>query len=446
MYNTKVATIYNDDKKITIWSLAFPLLIQMLLSNLINTTGVTVLAGYSAAFVTATSISSQILIIPRTVLDSIITGTVILSSVSLGKKDKNDAASICGCGLISIFALSIIVGGIMGIFPEQFVAMMNLKDNTASITAEYLRWYAPIGLPIEIMVAAFQKLHICNGNSKIIPFSSITTALFNVGLSYLVLYVVKLPVSDITALAFKTCFAWSIGLLIVVIAFVKIKCPLKLAFNFKIAYKIAKIGLPAGMCLISYNFSNTITTSFLGDLGETTINTKVFINNIVGYVPLIIYAIAQANAIIMGRHRGAGRFADMKILFRQNILLGVTVNGTLSIICFIFQKPLLSIFTSDTQILKLATIIMLLDIPLEIFRSINHFSQNSLNPNGDIKATLIISVVGAWTFSVLLGYILCVVAGLGLVGLWIGFASNEAFNAIMSLFRWRSNKWQKTRI
>ena len=446
MYNLKVATIQTENKQVNIWSLALPLLIQSLLSNLINTTGITVLTGYSEAFVTATTISGQILLIPRTILDSIITGTVILSSVSFGKKDRKSAAAISGCGIFLVLALSVISGVVMGIFAKQEVALMNLKGPTADLTAQYLRWYAPIGLPIELMVATFQKLLICNGNSKIIPVSSITTALLNVSLSYLVLYVIELPFSKITALALRTGIAWSIGLIIVITAFIKLKCPVKLSFNFKTAFKIVKIGLPAGMCLISYNFSNTITTSFLGNLGETAINTKVFINTIVGYVPIIIYAVAQANAIIMGRHRGAGRFEDMKILFRQNIWLGVMVNGTLSVLCFIFQRPLLSILTTNEKVLSMAVIIMAIDIPLQTFRSINHFSQNSLNPNGDIKATLIISTISVWTCSVFLGYTLCVVAGLGLVGLWIGFASSEAVSAILSLLRWRSNKWQKTKI
>lgn len=446
MYNNKVATIYNGDKKITIWSLALPLFIQTILSNLINTTGVTVLSGYSELFVTATSISNQILIIPRTVLDSLITGMVILSSISLGRKDRSSAASICGCGIISILSLSALTGIIIGVFAEPFVGLMNLKGETARLSTEYLRHLSPIGLPLQMMVSTFQKLLICNGNSKIIPISSITTGAFNVGLSYIVLYVIKLPMSDIHALALKTNIAWCIGLMIVILAFFKLECPFKIDFNFKILFKIAKIGIPAGMCLISYNISSTITTSFLADLGDTAVNTKIYINNIVGYVPLIIYSLAQANAIIMGRHRGAGKFNDMKTLYKQNVLLGVTVNGTLSLICFLLQKPLILIFTNDKQILAMASIIMLIDIPLQIFRSINHISENSLNPNGDIKATLIISVIGAWTFSVLLGYILCVSFGLGLIGLWIGSACNEIFNATAYLFRWRSNKWQKTKI
>lgn len=446
MYNSEVSTIYEGNAKITIWSLALPLLIQSLLSNLIGTTGITVLSGYSEVFVTATAVAGQISAMPHTVLESLITGTVILSSVALGRRDKKTAASICGCGLVTVLILSVIAGYVMSIFADEFVSMMNLRGNTAQICRDYLVITAAIGFPIQMLFITFQKLLICNGHSKSIPISSITAGVLNAVLRYVVLYSIELPINDITALAIATIIAWCAGIAISVVAFIKNKCPLKLNFKFKTAFDVIRIGLPAGMCLISYNFSNTITTSFLADMGDTSINARIYINNIVAYVHLFFWAIASANAVIMGRHRGAERFSDMKVLFRQNLWLAIGINGSLSVLCFLLNKPLLSIFTTDKEILALAAVVMLVDIPLEIARGINHLAENSLNPNGDVKITLITSVISAWTFSVLLGYILCTKLGFGLVGLWIGFLFNESFKAVVYLIRWNSDKWKSTAI
>ena len=446
LYNSKVATVIDGDKKITILSLAFPLLIQIILSNLINTAGITVLSSYSEIYVTATSVADQIIAIPRLVLESLVSGTVILSSISFGKNDRKTAASICGCGVITVFVLSIIVGIAMAAFAEPLTDIMNLKGETAKLCHDYLFLAALTVMPGQLMFGAFQKLLICNGHSEIIPISSISAGALNVLLSYVVLNVIDLPIGDMYALAIKTAFAWLIGVVIVVAAFVIVKCPLKLSFDLGTACRIAKIGIPAGMSLISFSFSGTVTTGFLADMGDSIVNTKVYINNIVTYVSIIFYSISLANAVIMGRHRGAGRFEDMKILFKQNLILALAINGTLSVICYLLREPLLRIFTSDSQVLSLAGIIMLIDIPIELARGINHLAENSLNPNGDVKTTLAVSVAAAWVFSVLLGYLLCVTAGLGLVGLWIGFLCNEAFKATVYLLRWRSGKWTKTAV
>lgn len=83
---------------------------------------------------------------------------------------------------------------------------------------------------------------------------------------------------------------------------------------------------------------------------------------------------------------------------------------------------------------------------LEIGRGFNHIAEGSLSANGDVRTILIISVVSCWLCSVFFGYLLCVKAGLGLTGLWIGFAADEFFKVLFYLLRWRSGKWQKMKI
>ena len=447
MFNNKITTIVENNKKITLWSLALPLLIQTLLSRLINTIGIVILSGYSEPLLTATSVSNQVINLPFTIIESLITGTVILASVELGRNNKTSAASIFGCGTIVSFVLSVLVGAIVALFAKEFTASMNLIGTTAKLCQDYLFLEALIILPIRILFTTFQKYLICNGYSKIVPISSVTTGCINAGLAYILLYAIK-PPSDfvIEGLALKTAFAWSIGLLICIIAFLRTKVPFKLNFNFSTAFNIIKIGLPAGMCFISYNFANTITTSFLGSIGEFAIDAKIYINNIVEYVPLVFWAIASANSVIMGRLRGMGKFDDMKILFKQNLKLAIIINGSLSLLCFIFRLPLLSLFTDTPEVLALSSAILIIDIPLEIARGINHLSEHSLNPNGDVKTTLVTSVISTWLFSVLTCYILCVPMNLGLVGLWIGFLCNESSKAIIYVLRWRSEKWKNTKI
>ena len=47
-----------------------------------------------------------------------------------------------------------------------------------------------------------------------------------------------------------------------------------------------------------------------------------------------------------------------------------------------------------------------------------------------------------WTFGVGLAYILGVKLNLGLVGVWISFAIDEWFRAILVLIRWKTGKWK----
>lgn len=48
-----------------------------------------------------------------------------------------------------------------------------------------------------------------------------------------------------------------------------------------------------------------------------------------------------------------------------------------------------------------------------------------------------------WGVAVVLSYILGVVFGLGLIGVWIAFIADEWLRGLLMLKRWKSKKWTK---
>jgi len=238
----------------------------------------------------------------------------------------------------------------------------------------------------------------------------------------------------------------TISLLLTIIVYVRNNCAFNFKFSFKDALKIFKLGIPGGMALLMYTLAQTITTSFVADMGVDVINTKIYIGSIISYVPMLGYAISQANSVFMGRFRGAGDFDSIKVLYKQNTILAISINVVLSVIVLIFHKYLISIFTDNADIINATSLIFLLDIFVEIPRAVNNISENSLNPNGDVKTTFIISTISCWLGSVVFSYVLCVLFKMGLVGIWVAFIADETIKAVVYLIRWKSDKWQKTKI
>ena len=203
------------------------------------------------------------------------------------------------------------------------------------------------------------------------------------------------------------------------------------------------LGIPGGMCQLSFVLSQAVTTSFTVVLGESIVNTKVYIYNIVTYTSRISLALGKATGILMGRYRGRGQLDTIKQLFRQNVLFAAVCNTSLSALAFFFCKPLISLFSDSADIIALAIPIMLVDIFVELCRGINHISESSLNANGDVRATFLISVFSTWMFGVLLSYLLGITLGMGLVGIWVAFAADEAFRAVSYLARWKRGLWKE---
>ena len=146
--------------------------------------------------------------------------------------------------------------------------------------------------------------------------------------------------------------------------------------------------------------------------------------------------------VFMGRYKGSGDTEKSNITHRQNRALGFACNLALSLLVLIFHRPLMMLFTSDTDIINASGIIFLIDIFVQLPRAINNISESSLSANGDVKITFLTSTLSCWLGSVALSYLLCVVFNMGLVGLWIAFAADETIKSIIYIFRWRSGKWK----
>ena len=66
----------------------------------------------------------------------------------------------------------------------------------------------------------------------------------------------------------------------------------------------------------------------------------------------------------------------------------------------------------------------------------------SLRGAGDVYFPTACAIFSNWAISVLGSFLLAVVAGWGLYGLWTALAADEIVRAILMMLRWKSGKWK----
>jgi len=122
---------------------------------------------------------------------------------------------------------------------------------------------------------------------------------------------------------------------------------------------------------------------------------------------------------------------------------GVISSTVGSALLFIFTRPVMELFTSNTEIIEMARILFGLGILLEAGRAFNViFIMGALRATGDVKYPVYIGIIFQWSIGVFLGFIFGIVFGWGLVGLMVAALLDEWVRGIIMLFRWRSRKWQ----
>ena len=438
-------TVYDGSKKITLISLIIPLLMQRIFTQFYGTANVILLSGYSETAVSASSVANQVLDISIVLLMMITTGTVIHSSIEIGANNTHKAGSFAGTGSVSVFAAGCVLAVINFFAAEPLLYAMNLRGETLRLACQYFRVRA-IFLPLSGMLDFFNQLLICNGFSKYTLTVGISSNLLNFLFSFLALYSGLSIMSPISQVALAAGLAQTFGIALAVVLFKHKKCPYSFEFVPNKLFKILKLGVPGAMVSLMFRIAQTITTSFVAMMGDNIINTKVFIGNVIAYVPILGSAISSANMVFMGRFKGAGELDKADICHRQNRAIAVFSNTLLSLLVFVFHRPLMMMFTSNEEIISAAGIIFALDLFVEIPRAINNISEGSLCANGDVKTTFFTSTLSCWLGSVALSYILCVVFNMGLVGLWIAFIADEGIKSLIYIFRWRSGRWKNINV
>lgn len=445
-YDKSISTVYENGKRITLIGLTIPLLLEGIFGLLYGTVNTVILSGYSDMAVSATGVAQSIVSLTNTVLNMVSKGTVILASVAMGSGNTKRVRSIAGTGMFLMLGCSMLLATVLVTFTSEIMQFMGLSGALHEMAVSYLRTIGII-LPITAMFSYVNNLLICYGYSKVTMLCGLLSNVLNVLLCWFALYGnVTLPVTGVVAVAVCTGVAQTMAFVIMTFFFFKKRCLFRFAFHKKEALQIVKFGAPAGMSLISYCLSTTITTSFITGLGVTAINTKIYLTNILNYTSKISFSLGNAGGILIGRHRGAGKFESIRKLYRQNVLLAILCNMTVSVLVLIFHRQLLSIFTDDPGIIAAGGLLVLIDLAVEIPRAVNHISEYAFNATGEVYTPLITAAVSAWLCNVLLSYVFVVVLDWALVGVWMAMIVDELFKAVVYLCRWRVGRWQEIKM
>jgi Na+-driven multidrug efflux pump len=153
-------------------------------------------------------------------------------------------------------------------------------------------------------------------------------------------------------------------------------------------------------------------------------------------------AIAQATQVITGYLMGKCDYDSIKKRVYSSAVISICVSVTLTVLMYFNSDFMFGIFTDNAEILALGKKILLVEILLEIGRSVNITMVKCLVATGDVNFPVSISVFSAWLVAVGGGYLLGIVLDMGLVGIWLAMAADECLRAIIFVIRFKMGKWR----
>jgi Na+-driven multidrug efflux pump len=178
-----------------------------------------------------------------------------------------------------------------------------------------------------------------------------------------------------------------------------------------------------------------------GALGSSALATQAYVLQVNYIVLLASLAIGLSVEIIVGHMIGGRELKRADRMVRRALALGMTLGFLFAAASAVFGKALLGIFTNDTEILAVGTMLLWCNVILEPGRSFNLIVINALRAAGDTQFPV---VAGAGSMLVVLAggsWLLCSYFGLGLIGVWIAYAADEWLRGLLMWWRWRPHAW-----
>ena len=211
----------------------------------------------------------------------------------------------------------------------------------------------------------------------------------------------------------------------------------RVKINKKELFHLAKIGLNAGLQLTFEVAAFVIAGLMAGTFGKEQIDAHGIALSIAAFTYMFASGISSASSIRAGIYKAQDNWIEIKQAAFSSIKLVMLIMGGFAILFLMINNFLPKVFSSDLQIVNLASKLLIIAALFQLFDGIQVTIVGILRGLEDFKIPTLISLVGYWIIALPLAYWLAFILKLETVGVWIGLLVSLIFAAII-LF-WRLN-------
>ena len=428
--------------------LAVPIFIETLLIMMLGAVDTVMLSQYSDNGVAAVGVVNQLIMFAFLIFEVINIGTSVLCSQYLGAKMRENMVQVVGVSLLLNLVFGLFVSTVLYYGAAFLLTMMGLRSELMEYGVNYMEIVGAFAFFQAVSLTISASLRSANKAVYPMMVTVVVNILNIIGNYSLIFGKFGMPALGVEGAAISTAFARGISMVILfVILFRKHipKFPLSYfrPFPFAELKKLLKIGIPSAGENMSYSFSQVILTYFINMLGNEALTTRTYVVNIVMFVYLFAIAMAQGGAICIGHLVGEKKIRAAYLLGKYVMRISVLVSLVLSCIWALMGNSLLGWLTDNPEIIRMGTIVLFIDVVLEVGRAINIYATNALRATGDVNYPFYVGLVVQWSVGVGCGYLFGIHWGWGLAGMWCAFVLDENLRGIIFVRRWNSLKWAK---
>ncbi len=428
--------------------MTWPVFIELLLQMLVGNIDQIMLSRYNATAVAAVGNANQIMTTLILTFNVISLAATIMLSQYLGAREYDKVEQIYTLAVCLNLAVSLVITTGLLLGADGLFSLMQVPMEARPEAKSYLLITA-LSLPCQALMLTFSAFLRAHAKMLVIMLSTGVINLINiVGNTAFIYGLGPMPQLGAAGAAISTSICRTVGMLMMIFAFfhtvqnARVSLKVLRPFPTGLLKRFLGIGLPAGGEGLSYNLSQSTSLVFVNLMGTFAVTTRMYCVMFAQVCYMLISALSQAVAIVVGYCVGAKDFDQAD---RQNwkVLKTFTpITLIIAAVLAVFSQPLLSLFSSDPQVIALGQKVMIVEVILELGRCFNIVMVRNLQAVGDVRFPVLVGIASQWIVGVGVAWLLGIHFGLGLVGVWMAFALDENLRAVIFVIRWKRGGWR----
>lgn len=314
-------------------------------------------------------------------------GATVVLSQAYGAGDRKGVENSIHTGV----ALSLLLGVMLTVIGiclgGRVMGWMGTPENCMADATTYLRIYfaGSIGTVVYNMGAGILR---AMGDSKRPMLFLMVTCILNVVLDLLFVAVLHMGVAGA---ALATVLSQMISAVLPIVVLLRQKEDRlelrKLRIERSLLGRILRIGIPAGLQFVTFDFSNVLIQSGINSFGDITMAAWTSYGKTDALVWMISGAFGVSITTFVGQNFGAQKYSRIRQGAWTCLALSIAMVCALNVTLLLFRSQILGIYTDNPEVIAVGSMVMLsimpyefLFMPIEVFAGTMRGVGNSLMP------------------------------------------------------------------
>lgn len=314
-------------------------------------------------------------------------GATVVLSQAYGAGDRKGVSDSIHTGVALSLVLGVMLTAIGICLGGRVMGWMGTPENCMADATTYLHIYfaGSIGTVVYNMGAGILR---AMGDSKRPMLFLMVTCILNVVLDLLFVAVLHMGVAGA---ALATVLSQMISAVLPIVVLLRQKEDRlelrKLRIERSLLGRILRIGIPAGLQFVTFDFSNILIQSGINSFGDITMAAWTAHGKTDALTWMVTGAFGVSITTFVGQNFGAQKYSRIRKGTWTCLAMGVVMVAALDALLLAFRTPILGIYTDNPEVIAVGSMVMLsimpyefLFMPIEVFAGTMRGVGNSLMP------------------------------------------------------------------